>query len=114
MLQAGRSRVRFQKSSLDFFVSPNPSSRTTTLEFIQPAREMSTRNIPGGARRPSRKANTSPPSVNRLSRKCGILDVSRSISGMALLFFFYYGSQYSQYEYCHMKNYSYITSKQRI
>jgi hypothetical protein len=35
---------------VDFFNSPNPSSRTMALESTQPLTEMSTRNIPGGQR----------------------------------------------------------------
>jgi hypothetical protein len=47
MLQAGRSRVRFPMRSLDFFIWPNPSSRTMALGSTQPLTEMSTRNLPG-------------------------------------------------------------------
>jgi hypothetical protein len=38
---------------------------------------MSTRNLPGGKGRPARKATTSQPSVSRLSRKCGSLNISQ-------------------------------------
>jgi hypothetical protein len=47
MLQAGRSRVRIPMS-LDFFISPNPSSRTMVRGWTQPVTEMSTRNLPRG------------------------------------------------------------------
>jgi hypothetical protein len=42
MLQAGR---------------PNPSSRAMALGSIQPLTEMSTRVLPGGKERPTRKAD---------------------------------------------------------
>jgi hypothetical protein len=41
------------------------------LGSTQPLTEMSTRNLPGGKEQPARKAD------NRLSRKCGSLDVSQ-------------------------------------
>jgi hypothetical protein len=41
---------------VDFFNLPNPSSRTMTLGSTQPLTEMSTRNIPGGKKRPARRA----------------------------------------------------------
>jgi hypothetical protein len=56
MLQAGRSPVRVQ-NEMDFFNSPNPSSRTMALGSTQPLTEMSTRNLPGGKKRPARRAN---------------------------------------------------------
>jgi hypothetical protein len=57
MLQARRSRVPFPMRSLDFFNSPNPSSRTLAVVPIQPLTEMSTRNLPGGKERPALKAD---------------------------------------------------------
>jgi hypothetical protein len=56
MLQAGRSPVRIP-DKVDFFSLPNPSSRIMALESIQPLTKMSTRNLPGGKKRPARRAD---------------------------------------------------------
>jgi hypothetical protein len=56
MLQAGRSPVR-APDEVDFFDLPNPSSRTMALGSTQPLTEMSTRNFPGGKKRPARRAD---------------------------------------------------------
>jgi hypothetical protein len=60
------------------------------LESTQPLTEMSTRNLPGSKGRPARQADNLPPSVSRLSRTCGSLDVSqpyespRPVTGITL------------------------------
>jgi hypothetical protein len=41
----------------EYFNLPNPSSRPMALGSTQPLTEMSTRNLPGGKRRPVRKAD---------------------------------------------------------
>jgi hypothetical protein len=56
MLQAGRSPVRVP-GEVDFFNLPNSSSRTMALGSSQPLTEMSTRNLPGGKKRPTRRAD---------------------------------------------------------
>jgi hypothetical protein len=55
MLQAGRSPVRVL-DVVDFFNWRNPSSRTMALGSTQPLTEMSTRNLPGGKKRPAHRA----------------------------------------------------------
>jgi hypothetical protein len=56
MLQAGRSPVQIP-DEVDLFNLPNPSSRTVALESTQHLTEMSTRNLPGGKKRPARRAD---------------------------------------------------------
>jgi hypothetical protein len=53
MLQIGRSPVQVPDKA-DFF---NSSNRTMALGSTQPLTEMSTRNFPGGKKRPARRAN---------------------------------------------------------
>jgi hypothetical protein len=56
MLQAGRSLVQVL-DEVDFFNLPNPSSRIIALGSTQPLTEMSTRNLPGGKKRPARRVD---------------------------------------------------------
>jgi hypothetical protein len=56
MLQAGKLPVRVPDEE-DFFNLPNPSSRTMALGSNQRLTGMSTRNLPGGKKRPAHRAD---------------------------------------------------------
>jgi hypothetical protein len=56
MLQVGRSPVLIP-DEVNVFNLPNPSSRTMALGSTQPLTEMSTRNFPGGKKRPARRVD---------------------------------------------------------
>jgi hypothetical protein len=56
MLQAGTSPFRVL-DEMDFFNLPNPSSHSVALGSTQPLTEMSTRNFPGGKKRPAHRAD---------------------------------------------------------
>jgi hypothetical protein len=56
MLQAGKSPVRVP-DEVNFFNLPNTSSRSMALRSTQPLTQMSTRNLPGGKKRPARRAD---------------------------------------------------------
>jgi hypothetical protein len=55
-MQAGRSPVRVP-DEVEFLNLPNPSSRTMALGSTQPLTEINTRNVPGGKKRPARRAD---------------------------------------------------------
>jgi hypothetical protein len=57
MLQSGRSPVRVPDEVDFFFNLPKPSIRTMALGSTQPLTEKSTRNLPGGNKRPAPRAD---------------------------------------------------------
>jgi hypothetical protein len=77
MIQAGRSRVRIPKRSLDFFNLPNPSGRTMLLGLTQPVKDKNTRNIPRSEGRLVQKSDKLNAVCEPMYRKCENLDVSQ-------------------------------------
>jgi hypothetical protein len=79
MLQPGKLRVRDPMGSMTFFNLPNLSSLIRPWSFTRPLTEMSTRSrktmFVGSRARPERRAENQ--SVSRLSRQCGILNISQ-------------------------------------
>jgi hypothetical protein len=74
--QAGRSPVR-APDEVDFFNLPNPSSRTMALGSTQPLTETSTRNLPGGKKRPASRADKVAAICEPNVWKCGNLNLSQ-------------------------------------
>jgi hypothetical protein len=59
-----------------FLCTPNPSSDSIALRLIQSLIEMSTRNLLGVQGRRDKRLTVLLLTVNRLSRKCGSVDLS--------------------------------------
>jgi hypothetical protein len=76
MIQAGRSPVRVS-DEMDIFSLPNPSSHTMVLGSTQPLTEMSTKNLPGGNKRPARRTDNLAAIYEPNVGKCGSLNLSQ-------------------------------------
>jgi hypothetical protein len=79
MLQAGRSLVRVP-DEVNFLNWPNnPSSRTMALRSTQLLTKMSIRYLPGGKKRPARRAGNLVAICEPNDWKCGSLNLSQSL-----------------------------------
>jgi hypothetical protein len=98
ILQAGRLRVRDAKRSLNFSIYPVLAAALGPGVYSDSNRneyQKQKNNISGEESVPGAKGwqpTTSPPSVSRLSRQCGTLNISqpyrpaRSVTGIALFY----------------------------
>jgi hypothetical protein len=77
MLQVERSPVRVP-DELDLFNLPNNSSRNMALGSTKPLTEMSTMNLPGDKNGRRVGLTILPPSMSRMSEKCGSPNLSQS------------------------------------
>jgi hypothetical protein len=85
MLQAGRSPVRLP-DEVDFINLPNSSSPTLALGSTQPLTEMSSRNFPGGKKRPARRADNLAAICEPNIWKCGSLHGLYRENSISLLY----------------------------
>jgi hypothetical protein len=76
MLQARRSPVQVP-NEVDFFNLPNPSSRTMALVSTEPLTELSTRNLPGGKKRPECRTDSLATMYELNVWKCGSPNLSQ-------------------------------------